>query len=159
MKRAVIDREAGHRLLGELAGPRTVEGTLTPLDTLAPGFADWIVTALFGGIYQRDGLALRDRQIANLAALAALGGVEPQLDDHVRNSLRIGIEPEEIVEVLVHLAPYVGVPKALAGLRVAAAAFGDLGVAPHGSDPNGANGATAAGTGTGTDSDTEGGAA
>lgn len=121
MKQSTIDREAGYRLLAELAGPATVESTLTGLDSLAPGFPDWIVTALFGGTYQREGLALRDRQIANLAALTALGGVEPQLDDHVRNSLRIGMSPREIVEVLVHLAPYVGVPKALAGLRVAAA--------------------------------------
>ncbi|MFI0943400.1 carboxymuconolactone decarboxylase family protein [Streptomyces sp. NPDC021020] len=121
MRESVIDRAAGYRLLGELAGPETIEGTLAGLDALAPGFPDWIVTSLFGGTYQRDGLELRDRQIATMAALTALGGVEPQLDDHVRNSLRIGVEPREIVEVMVHLAPYVGVPKALAGLRVAAA--------------------------------------
>ncbi|MEE4545366.1 carboxymuconolactone decarboxylase family protein [Streptomyces sp. V4-01] len=126
MVRAPLDRDAGYRLLAELAGPATVEGTLTGLDALAPGFPDWIVTALFGGTYQREGLALRDRQIATLAALTALGGVEPQLDDHVRNSLRIGVEPREITEVMVHLAPYVGVPKALAGLRVAAAVFRDV---------------------------------
>jgi 4-carboxymuconolactone decarboxylase len=121
MEKATIDREAGYRLMGRLAGPETVEGTLAGLDALAPGFPDWIVTSLFGGTYQREGLELRDRQIATLAALTALGGVEPQLDDHVRNSLRIGVEAREIVEVMVHLAPYVGVPRALAGLRVAAA--------------------------------------
>ncbi|MFB6889547.1 carboxymuconolactone decarboxylase family protein [Kitasatospora sp. NPDC056327] len=120
---APFDRAAGYALLDELAGPRTRAGTLDALDGLAPGFPDWIVTALFGGTYQRPGLALRDRQIANLAALTALGGVEPQLADHVRNSLRIGLRREEITEVLVHLAPYVGVPRALAGLRVAAACF------------------------------------
>ncbi len=119
---APLDREAGYALLAELAGPVAV-ATLGGLDGLAPGFADWIVTSLFGGTYQRPGLALRDRQIANLAALAALGGVEPQLADHVRNSLRIGMTREEITEVIVHLAPYVGVPKALAGLRVAASTF------------------------------------
>jgi len=32
---------------------------------------------------------------------------------------------------MVHLAPYVGVPRALAGLRVAAAAFRELGVDPQ----------------------------
>ncbi|WP_328472403.1 carboxymuconolactone decarboxylase family protein [Streptomyces sp. NBC_00448] len=156
MKQAKIDREAGYRLLGELAGPGTVEGTLSPLDTLAPGFADWIVTALFGGTYQRDGLALRDRLVANLAALTALGGVEPQLDDHVRNSLRTGIAPAEIVEVMVHLAPYVGVPKALAGLRVAAAAFADLGVTPEGGSANDTG--TAIGVGSGSGSGADGGA-
>ncbi|MFJ9771072.1 carboxymuconolactone decarboxylase family protein [Kitasatospora sp. NPDC101157] len=119
---APLDREAGYALLAELAGP-VAAATLGGLDGLAPGFADWIVTSLFGGTYQRPGLALRDRQIANLAALTALGGVEPQLADHVRNSLRIGMTREEITEVIVHLAPYVGVPKALAGLRVATATF------------------------------------
>ncbi|WP_322974370.1 carboxymuconolactone decarboxylase family protein [Actinacidiphila epipremni] len=140
--KAVIDRAAGYRLMGELAGPETIEGTLARLDALAPGFADWIVTALFGGTYQREGLALRDRQIATMAALTALGGVEPQLDDHVRNSLRIGLEPREIVEVMVHLAPYVGVPKALAGLRVAAAVLGETAqeepVEKAGGEPDGA---------------------
>ncbi|MFD7902221.1 carboxymuconolactone decarboxylase family protein [Kitasatospora sp. NPDC059747] len=121
---APLDREAGYALLADLAGPAAVS-TLAGLDGLAPGFADWIVTALFGGTYQRPGLALRDRQVANLAALTALGGVEPQLADHVRNSLRIGMTREEITEVIVHLAPYVGVPKALAGLRVATATFAE----------------------------------
>ena len=64
-----------------------------------------------------------DRQICILAAMHALGGVEPQLGGHVRTSLRVGMTREEIVEVFVHLAPYVGVPKALAGLRVASAAL------------------------------------
>ncbi|WP_052706624.1 carboxymuconolactone decarboxylase family protein [Streptomyces rubellomurinus] len=117
---APLDREAGYALLADLAGPVAVD-TLGGLDAIAPGFPDWIVTALFGGTYQRPGLGLRERQVANLAALTALGGVEPQLADHVRNSLRIGLTPEEITEVVVHLAPYVGVPKALAGLRVVAA--------------------------------------
>ncbi|MER6301289.1 carboxymuconolactone decarboxylase family protein [Kitasatospora sp. NPDC001539] len=119
---ATLDRDAGYALLAELAGP-VATATLGGLDGLAPGFPDWIVTSLFGGTYQRPGLSLRDRQIANLAALTALGGVEPQLADHVRNSLRIGMTEQEITEVLVHLAPYVGVPRTLAGLRVATATF------------------------------------
>lgn len=155
MEQARIDREAGYRLLGEPAGPATVEGTLTGLDSLAPGFPDWIVTCLFGGTYQREGLALRDRQIANLAALTALGGVEPQLDDHVRNSLRIGLRPREIVEVMVHLAPYAGVPRALAGLRVASAVFSDLGVDPADPAPDPSRpDAPGAGTTGDTDGDT-----
>ncbi|OKI31098.1 carboxymuconolactone decarboxylase family protein [Streptomyces sp. CB03911] len=119
------DREAGYRLLDELAGQETQDTTLRGLDELAPGFPDWIVTSLFGGTYQRPGLELRDRQLVNLAALATLGGVEPQLADHVRNSLRIGLTREQIIEVMVHLAPYVGVPMALAGLRVVAATLAE----------------------------------
>ncbi|MFG2917477.1 carboxymuconolactone decarboxylase family protein [Kitasatospora sp. NPDC048298] len=119
-----LDQAAGRALLADLAGPGAA-ATLGSLDVLAPGFPDWIVTSLFGGIYQRPGLALRDRQIANLAALTALGGVEPQPADHVRYSRRIGLTEMEITEVMVGLAPYVGLPKALAGLRVAAATFAE----------------------------------
>ncbi|SEL38027.1 carboxymuconolactone decarboxylase family protein [Streptacidiphilus jiangxiensis] len=122
--RATLDRDAGYALLDELQDEATRQAAFPALEGLAPGFTDWVVTALFGGTYQRDGgLSLRDRQLLNLAALTALGGVEPQLVGHVRSSLRIGMSREEIVESMVHLAPYVGVPKALAGLRAVGAAF------------------------------------
>ncbi|WP_051792802.1 carboxymuconolactone decarboxylase family protein [Amycolatopsis jejuensis] len=120
---APLDRDEGYRLLDLLQDPATQQTALPGLEELAPGYADWIVTTLFGGIYQRAGLSLRDRQVANLAALTALGGVDPQLTGHVRTALRVGMTRQEVIEVFVHLAPYVGVPKALAGLRVAAAAL------------------------------------
>ncbi len=107
-------------MLNLLQDEATQQATLPGLEQIAPGYADWIITALFGGTYLREGLSLRDRQLVNLAALTALGGVEPQLSGHVRTGLRIGMTRQQIVEVFVHLAPYVGVPKALAGLRVAA---------------------------------------
>jgi 4-carboxymuconolactone decarboxylase len=122
---ATLDRAEGHRLLDVLQDETTRQATLPALEDLAPGFADWVVTSLFGGTYQRPGLSLRDRQLLNLAALTALGGVDPQLTGHVRTCLRLGMTREEIIEAFVHLAPYVGVPKALAGLRVAAAALAD----------------------------------
>ncbi|GAA2748361.1 carboxymuconolactone decarboxylase family protein [Kitasatospora cinereorecta] len=122
---ATLDRAAGYDVLATLMDPATRQSTLGPLDRLAPGFPDWIVTSLFGGTYQRPGLAPRERQLLTLAALAALGGVEPQLHGHVRSSLRLGMTPDQITESFVHLAPYVGVPKALAALRVASAAFAE----------------------------------
>ncbi|WP_231590976.1 carboxymuconolactone decarboxylase family protein [Saccharothrix sp. ST-888] len=143
---ADLDRERGYRMLDDLVDGPTQRATLPGLEALAPGFPDWIVTSLFGGTYQREGLALRDRQLLNLAALAALGGVEPQLHGHVRSSLRVGLTAEQIVEVFVHLAPYIGVPKALAGLRVAAAALAEVG----GEDGGEAEDGDGTGTGTGT---------
>jgi 4-carboxymuconolactone decarboxylase len=123
-ERARLDREEGYRLLDVLQD-KTTQQALSGVEKVAPGFADWIVTALFGGTYLRDGLSLRDRQLVNLASLAAVGNVEPQLAGHVRTSLRIGMTREQVIEVFVHLAPYIGVPGALAGLRIAAAAIAD----------------------------------
>ncbi|WP_028925086.1 carboxymuconolactone decarboxylase family protein [Pseudonocardia acaciae] len=125
MNEATLDREAGYRLLRELQDERTIESTFPALEQAAPGFADWIVTSLFGGTYQRGELTLRDRQLVNLGALAALGGVDPQLAGHARTGLRVGLSHAQVVEVFVHLAPYIGVPKALAGLRVATAALAE----------------------------------
>ncbi|MBT2211922.1 MULTISPECIES: carboxymuconolactone decarboxylase family protein [Actinomadura] len=130
-----LDRAAGYRMLDRLQDEATREATLPGLDAAAPGFADWIVTALFGGTYQRPGLSPRDRQLLNLAALTALGGVDPQLTGHVRTCLRIGMTRREITETFVHLAPYIGVPKALAGLRVATAALEDAAPADEGAAP------------------------
>ena len=65
------------------------------------------------------------QEITTPAALAVLGSVEPQLTGHVRTALRLGMSREEVVEVLVHLAPYAGTPRALAALRCARAAFGE----------------------------------
>jgi 4-carboxymuconolactone decarboxylase len=126
LTRARLDREEGYRML-DLLQDEATQHALPGVEEIAPGFADWIITALFGGSYLREGLSLRDRQLVNLAALAAVGGVDPQLAGHVRSSLRVGMAPQEVIEVFVHLAPYIGVPKALAGLRVAAAALADAG--------------------------------
>lgn len=125
LNRARLDRDEGYRMLHLLQDEATQQATLPALEQIAPGYADWIITALFGGTYLREGLSLRDRQLVNLAALTALGGVDPQLGGHVRTGLRIGMTRQQIVEVFVHLAPYVGVPRALAGLRVAADALAD----------------------------------
>ncbi|MDR8408717.1 carboxymuconolactone decarboxylase family protein [Nonomuraea sp. 3-1Str] len=124
LTQARLDREEGYRLLDVLQDEATQQA-LPGIEQIVPGYADWIITALFGGTYLREGLSLRDRQLVNLAALTALGGVDPQLAGHVKTSLRVGMTREEVLEVFVHLAPYIGVPKALAGLRVAAAALAD----------------------------------
>jgi 4-carboxymuconolactone decarboxylase len=120
---AVLDRAAGRELLTRLMDEETYRTAVAGLDALAPGFADWMVVCLFGGTYQRGVLADRDRQVATLAALVTLGSVEPQLTGHVRTALRLGMTAAEVTEVVVHLAPYVGTPRALAALRCVRAAL------------------------------------
>ncbi|MFC6715654.1 carboxymuconolactone decarboxylase family protein [Branchiibius cervicis] len=120
-----MDVTAGERTLRLLQDQETTSGWRASVDAVAPGMDQWIVGALFGGPYQRPGLSLRDRQLINLGALTAMGGVEPQLVGHVRTCLRIGMTRQEVGEVFAHLTPYVGTPRALAGMRAAAQAFED----------------------------------
>src|SRR3989442_1756489 len=69
----------------------------------------------YGEIYARDGLDLRQRQLATVAALASMGGLEPQLRFHLAGALNVGCSPAELVELMTHLVVYAGFPVALNG--------------------------------------------
>ena len=114
----VFDAVAGRERLAELQDEATIAGWRQTVDAAAPGFDEWIVGAVFGGTYQREGLSPRDRQLLIIGALTALGGVEPQLVGHFETSHRIGMSRAEIAEALVHLVPYVGLPRVMAALRL-----------------------------------------
>lgn len=114
----VFDVAAGRARLAELQDEATTTAWRATVDAAAPGFDEWIVGAVFGGTYQREGLTSRDRQLLIIGALTALGGVDPQLAGHFTTSRRIGMSREEISEALVHLVPYVGLPRVMAALRL-----------------------------------------
>ncbi|MFF1904549.1 carboxymuconolactone decarboxylase family protein [Kitasatospora sp. NPDC058218] len=116
-----IDGEAGQRVVDALAG-------------ISPELGHQIVAWGFGEIYQRPGLAPRDRQLVTLGMLTALGGCEPQLDVHINASLNVGLTPEEIVETLLHSAAYCGFPKALNATFVAKKVFAERGLLPVAAD-------------------------
>lgn len=80
---------------------------------------------LFGDIWTRPGLALRDRSMITVAALTATGR-EAQLRVHLRGALNVGISREEIKEMMIHLAHYAGWPTAMTGMKVADEIFQEL---------------------------------
>lgn len=71
-----------------------------------------------GEVWARPGLSRRDRSLAVIAILAALGR-ETELRAHVAGGLRHGLRAEEIDEVFVQLGAYAGLPVALAGAGIA----------------------------------------
>lgn len=121
-----ISAEKGNRFVEETQSEEAAAAWKAQLDQFAPGASDWVVEAVFGGTYQREGLSLRDRQMLNMAALAAMGGTEPQLTGHIKTAVDVaGMTEEEVGECFVHLMPYIGVPKTLAAMRCMQAAFGE----------------------------------
>jgi 4-carboxymuconolactone decarboxylase len=93
------------------------------LGAIAPDFARWIVESAYSDVLGRPQLALRDREIATLAALAALGNAPTQLRAHIEGALNVGLTREEIVEVLMQMAIYAGVPAAINALEIAGEVF------------------------------------
>lgn len=94
-----------------------------------PDFATYLVEYPFGDIYSRPGLALREREIAVIAALCAMGNAQPQLKVHLHAALHVGCTPAEIVEVLMQMSVYAGFPAALNGLGLAREVFEEAGIA------------------------------
>src|SRR5690625_4218363 len=100
MEEAVeLSMDKGNQFVEETQSPEGAAAWKQQLDEFAPGASEWVVAAVFGGTYQREGLELRDRQILNMAALAAMGGTEPQLTGHIKTAVDVaGMSKEEVAE-------------------------------------------------------------
>jgi len=116
--------ERGRRLLNEIDGAAG-EAVIAGLQDIAPDFAELLFEFPFGDIYARDALSLRDREIATVAALSAMGTAPKQLGVHVHGALNVGVTREEIVEVMMQMAVYAGFPAALNALAVAKDVFAE----------------------------------
>lgn len=73
----------------------------------------YIVEFAFGDIYSRPGLNVREREIATVAVLTALGGREPQLRVHLGAALNVGLSVAELEETILQTVPYAGFPTAI----------------------------------------------
>ncbi|RXT56590.1 4-carboxymuconolactone decarboxylase [Bosea sp. Tri-44] len=114
--------ERGLRALSEIDG-HAGENVIAQLSDIAPDFARYVIEFPFGDVYSRPGLDLRSREVATIAALAALGNAAPQLKVHIEAGLNVGLSRDEIVEILIQMAVYAGFPAALNGLFAAKEVF------------------------------------
>ncbi|MBU2889096.1 carboxymuconolactone decarboxylase family protein [Celeribacter halophilus] len=114
--------ERGQRALETIDG-QAGQNVIDALADIAPDFATYLFEFPFGDIYSRPGLSLRDREVATISALAAMGTAQPQLKVHIEAGLNVGISQEEITEILMQMAVYAGFPAALNGLFAAKEVF------------------------------------
>lgn len=92
-------------------------------DDGAPAFMRGLnAEASYGAIWSRPGLALEDRMICALAALASIQRL-PKLRRHVGAALDLGLTPRAILEVLVQIGIYAGFAASEEAVEVAAAEF------------------------------------
>jgi len=71
-----------------------------------------IVEHVYGDIYLRPGLSLRDRELAAVATLVALGR-SSQIPQHLRAALKAGVTSDELREVIIQTAAITGFPPAM----------------------------------------------
>ncbi|MFC5584344.1 carboxymuconolactone decarboxylase family protein [Nitratireductor kimnyeongensis] len=95
-------------------------------DDALPGLAETLIESAYGRFYAREGLDLKTRQLATVAALTALGGqTAPQLRVNIEHALAAGAAEREILEVILQMAAYGGWPAAINGLNAALGLFAE----------------------------------
>ena len=95
-----IDGEAGQRVIDSLKD-------------IAPDLGKYVIEFPFGDVYSREVLSLKEREIATVSALIALGNAQPQLKVHIHGALNVGCSRSEIIEICIQMAVYAGFPAAL----------------------------------------------
>jgi 4-carboxymuconolactone decarboxylase len=85
------------------------ENLMMEQKALSPDLYDMSVGHLFGDVWSRPGLALRERQLVTLAANIAMARPTGNYS-HYRSAEHIGITREEIMEVIIQVGHYCGWP-------------------------------------------------
>ncbi len=98
-----------------MATTKDSSGAQKSIGDVAPKLAELTDEVLFGDIWERPQLSKRDRSLITCAALVATGKTE-QMTFHFSRAIENGVTQEEIVELITHLAFYVGWPSAMSAI-------------------------------------------
>jgi 4-carboxymuconolactone decarboxylase len=109
------------RVLGDAHVDRA-EASKTAFD--AP-FQAMITDAAWGHVWSRDTISLRERSMLTIALLAGLGN-DHELAMHIRATARTGASKEDVMEALLHVAIYAGVPRANHAIKIARDTFAEM---------------------------------
>jgi len=71
-----------------------------------------IIEFIYGDVYERPALSIRDRELSAVVALVALGR-SSQIPQHMRASLKAGLTPDELREAILQTATIAGFPVAM----------------------------------------------
>lgn len=74
----------------------------------SPQIDEYLKAHLFGDIFERDVLTWKEREIATIAALANMNGVNSQLAAHYNISMNNNVSIQELEEFIVVLSEYCG---------------------------------------------------
>ena len=81
-------------------------------------FQEMIAEGAWGTVWARGTIPLRERSMLTIALLAATKNFE-ELPMHIRATARTGASPDDIMETLLHVAVYAGVPAANNAIAIA----------------------------------------
>ena len=102
-----------------------IPSTIGQVRDVFPKLGELTDKVVFGDVWERKGLAKRDRSLVTVSTLVTQGA-EDQLRGHLMRAINNGVTKEEIIELITQLAFYVGWPKAGSAALVAKQVFAEL---------------------------------
>ncbi|SEO70565.1 4-carboxymuconolactone decarboxylase [Paenibacillus sophorae] len=101
-----------------------IQGVINGLSGTAPHISRYIVE-FFGQVFSSPVLTYQQRETIVISALTSLGDTPNQLKWHMNFGLKVGITPNEIIEIATHCIPFCGFPRALNAVQVAKQLFAE----------------------------------
>jgi len=108
------------RVLGDAHVDRS-EAVQTPFDQ---PFQALLTDTAWGHVWSRDTISLRERSMMTIAILAATGN-DHELALHLRATANTGASEADIMEVMLHVGVYAGIPRANTAVRIAKEVFAE----------------------------------
>jgi len=90
-----------------------VEQIETKVRPLAPELVDRLTTSIYDDLYLRGVLTKRERHIATLSALVAMGDTQPQQRFQMMAALNFGFTRQEIEEILIQNSVFSGFSRSM----------------------------------------------
>lgn len=115
-------RKRGEATRRRVLGAAHVDRSRADPQAMHAPFIDLITDAAWGHVWGRSTISDRERSMMTIALLAGLGN-DGELALHIRATANTGASRDDVMEALMHVAIYAGVPRANHAFKVASETF------------------------------------
>lgn len=119
--------DKGMKIRRQVLGDAHVDAAGAQRSDFDAAFQTLITEGAWGSVWARDTISLRERSMLTLALLAATGNFD-EIAMHIRATANTGASPDDVMEVLLHVAVYAGVPRANHAIKIARQTYAEMGV-------------------------------
>lgn len=119
--------DAGMKIRRKVLGDAHVDAAEANQSDFDEAFQTLITEGAWGNVWARDTLPLRERSMLTIALLAACGNFD-EIAMHIRATANTGASPADVMETLLHVAVYAGVPRANRAIKIARQTYSEMGV-------------------------------
>lgn len=117
----------GMKIRRRVLGDAHVDAAEAKSSHFDAAFQTLITEGAWGSVWARDTISLRERSMLTLSLLAATGNFD-EIAMHIRATANTGASPDDVMEALLHVAVYAGVPRANHAIRIARDTYAEMGV-------------------------------